>query len=62
MKFFLAMKIHISESTKRLLDIFGNFTTEERGTIEVKVSVILINSVYQYSSNLPFHVSNTIRG
>ena len=55
------MKIHISDSTKRLLDIFGNFTTEERGTIEVKVSVILIYSVYQYSTNLPFHISDTIR-
>ena len=31
------MKIHISASTKILLDIFGSFTMEERGTISVKV-------------------------
>ena len=37
--FFSAMKIHISDPTRRLLDIYGNFITEERGTIEVKVHI-----------------------
>ena len=46
----LAMKIHISESTKHLLDAFGNFMTEERGVIDVKVSAITdLLSPYQYS-------------
>ena len=32
---FLALKIHISETTKALLEV--GFKTERRGTIEVKV-------------------------
>lgn len=31
------MKIHISETTKELLDHYGGFETEHRGTVEIKV-------------------------
>lgn len=33
------MKIHVSETTKELLDQHGGFTTERRGTIEIKVGL-----------------------
>jgi hypothetical protein len=32
-----AMKIHVSETTKELLDDHGGFSMEHRGTIEIKV-------------------------
>ena len=32
------MRIHVSDSTKILLDSFGNFMTEERGMIDIKVN------------------------
>jgi hypothetical protein len=32
-----AMKVHISENTKALLDEAGGFQMEKRGTIEIKV-------------------------
>lgn len=35
--FFEAMKIHISETTKELLDHYGGFDMEKRGSIEIKV-------------------------
>lgn len=31
------MKIHVSETTKELLDVHGGFIMERRGTIEIKV-------------------------
>ena len=40
------MMIQISDSTKRLLDMFGNFFTEERGTIKIKVST---DTIRKYS-------------
>lgn len=33
------MKIHISESTKRILETFHDYTITERGETEVKVSI-----------------------
>ena len=43
------MKIHISDSTRQLLDTFGKFIVEERGWINIKVTiyVILLNSSYK---------------
>lgn len=37
-KIVLAMKIHISSSTKEALDKIGNYITESRGMIDVAVS------------------------
>lgn len=34
------MKIHVSETTKELLDQYGGFSLERRGTIEIKVCLI----------------------
>ena len=34
---FAAMKIHVSNDTKKVLDNFNTFILEERGAIEVKV-------------------------
>jgi hypothetical protein len=31
------MKIHVSATTKELLDHYGGFLFEKRGTIEIKV-------------------------
>lgn len=36
---FSGMKIHISESTKRILETFHDYTITERGETEVKVSI-----------------------
>ena len=36
--FFSALKIHVSQSTKDVLDTFNTFVLEERGEIEMKVS------------------------
>lgn len=33
----LAMKIHVSENTKLLLDEYGGFSLEKRGTVDIKV-------------------------
>lgn len=33
------MKIHISQSTKDILDLIGGYTTEQRGSIDIKVSI-----------------------
>lgn len=33
----IAMKVHVSENTKVLLDEFGGFILEKRGTVEIKV-------------------------
>lgn len=35
------MKIHVSENTKLLLDQIGGFRLEKRGTIEIKVKLLL---------------------
>ena len=35
--YLAAMKIHISDSTKQLLETFGNFVIEKRGFINIKV-------------------------
>ncbi|UYV71939.1 NPR2 [Cordylochernes scorpioides] len=37
-----AMKIHVSSSTKAILDLFGNFVVNLRGDIEIKVRGCLI--------------------
>ena len=34
-----AGKIQISYNTKLMLDVNGGFTTEERGTVEIKVTI-----------------------
>lgn len=39
--FFQALKIHVSQATKDLLDQFGTFRFELRGLIELKVVCIL---------------------
>lgn len=31
------MKIHVSENTKLLLDEYGGFSLEKRGTVDIKV-------------------------
>lgn len=36
---FSGMKIHISESTKRILETFHDYTITERGETEVKVCI-----------------------
>lgn len=36
-RYHLAMKVHVSENTKILLDEFGGFILEKRGNIEIKV-------------------------
>lgn len=36
----LAMKIHVSENTKLLLDQIGGFIMEKRGSLEIKVKGI----------------------
>ena len=38
--FFTALRIHISESTKKLLNQIGGFRIEERGLITIKVHEI----------------------
>jgi hypothetical protein len=48
---FLAMKIHISENTKEILDKLGGYIVEKRGTVEVKVIRTIWNKVIL---NLPF--------
>lgn len=45
------MKIHISESTKRILETFHDYTITERGETEVKVS--LCATTPQISINVP---------
>lgn len=35
---FQAMKIHVSENTKALLDQVGGFILEKRGNIDIKVN------------------------
>lgn len=32
-----AMKVHVSENTKLLLDEYGGFFLEKRGTVDIKV-------------------------
>lgn len=41
--YFVAMKVHISESTKKLLDTFTNFETEPRGEVVLKVTVVCLS-------------------
>jgi hypothetical protein len=36
-----AMKIHISSTTRDILETFGNFILEKRGEIELKVSELV---------------------
>lgn len=40
--FFLALKIHVSPSTKEVLDSFGTFELELRGEVEMKVGFRLM--------------------
>ena len=35
------MKIHVSENTKQYLDEVGGFRLEKRGSIEIKVCLLL---------------------
>lgn len=45
------MKIHLTESTKVLLDEIGGFIMEERGVLEIKVlHNICLNNVASYNS------------
>ena len=37
--FFLALRIHISEVTKRILEALGGFNVENRGEVYLKVSL-----------------------
>lgn len=39
---FLALKIHVSPSTKEVLDSFGTFELELRGEVEMKVGFRLM--------------------
>ena len=34
---FAAMKIHVSEYTKKILEVFGTFILDLRGEVEMKV-------------------------
>lgn len=45
------MKIHVSENTKLLLDEYGGFFLEKRGTVDIKV-----NSKYSASKNNLWHL------
>lgn len=47
---FSGMKIHISESTKRILETFHDYTITERGETEVKVSI------YATTPHIPINV------
>lgn len=38
-----ALKIHMSQSTKEILDTFGNFQIEERGLVPMKGNYIYLN-------------------
>lgn len=51
-----ALKIHVSPQTKEVLDVFGNFETELRGDVEMKVlSFVCLHKcrVYMRPSVLP---------
>ena len=39
---YIAMKIHIAEDTKAILDVIGGFITETRGAIEIKVRHLFV--------------------
>lgn len=43
------MKIHISETTKELLDHYGGFETEYRGTVEIKVWFSVSIKLYEFN-------------
>ena len=38
----IAIKIHISDSTRQLLDTFGKFVVEKRGWINIKVTILVL--------------------
>ena len=44
------MKIHISDSTRQLLDTFGKFLVEKRGLINIKVTILVILQITSYKS------------
>lgn len=44
------MKIHISETTKEILDEIGGFKLEKRGEIEIKVRIFDSNFTQIYFS------------
>lgn len=50
-----ANQIHISKESYELLMIFGGFEVEYRGTVEIKVSkILLLDDLFSNSSGILF--------
>lgn len=57
---FTGMKIHISESTKSILETFHDYTITERGETDVKVSICATTDSYQGTDYLWYKIDRAV--